>query len=243
MIPERQINEFVDRLREAAHGNLQSVILYGSAVSGDFHVEFSNVNLLCVLHETSFQLLQLLSATVNWWGKQGQPAPLFVTAHELERSTDVFTIELLDLQQNHRVLFGDNVIKDLQIPMHLHRVQVEYELREKLILLRRGVLIAGRNDEKLMELLVRSVSSFATLFRHALIALSQQAPNSKREAVESLGKHIGFDPAAILQVLDIRERKIKVEAVKCKDVCSRYLATIEKVTAAVDEGLQSSREK
>ena len=58
-----------------------------------------------------------------------------MTRQELERSTDVFTIELLDMQQHHRVLFGEDVVQGLQIPMHLHRVQVEYELREKLILL------------------------------------------------------------------------------------------------------------
>src|SRR5262249_3045684 len=146
--------------------------------------------------------------------RQGQPAPLFVTARELERSTDVFTIELLDLQQNHRVLFGEDVLQGVQIPMDLHRVQVEYELREKLIFLRRGVLVAGKNGDRLMELMLRSVSSFATLFRHALIALGQIAPSSKREAIEKLGEHIGFDPAAILQVLALREGKVKRTAIQ-----------------------------
>ncbi len=54
MVPEKQINEFVDRLRQAAGENLQSVILYGSAAGGEFHPEFSNVNLLCILRDTSF---------------------------------------------------------------------------------------------------------------------------------------------------------------------------------------------
>ncbi len=44
------------------------------------------------------------------------------------------------MQQHHRVLFGlDALLTGLQIPMDLHRVQVEYELREKLILLRQHI--------------------------------------------------------------------------------------------------------
>jgi hypothetical protein len=243
MVPEQQINDFVERLHEAAGGNLEAVILYGSAVAGDFHPEFSNVNLLCVLHDTAFQHLQTLSAAVSSWGTKGQPCPLFVTRQELLRSTDVFAIELFDMQQHHRVLLGNDVLQGLDIPMHLHRIQVEYELREKLIVLRRGVLVAGRDQKQLMDLLLRSVSSFATLFRHALIALGQAAPSAKRDCIKKLGEQIGFDPDPVLQVLDVRERRTKSNALNVKAACARYLAVIEKVTGAVDEILESTKNK
>src|ERR1700683_2495898 len=111
MVPEKKINDFVSRLRTAAGANLESVILFGSAVAGDFHPEFSNVNLFCVLRDSSFAALQALSPAVKWWDAQKQPAPLFMTRDEIEHSTDVFTIELLDMQQHHRVLFGEDVVK------------------------------------------------------------------------------------------------------------------------------------
>ena len=54
MIPEKKLEDFVRRMREAAGTNLESVILYGSAVAGDYHPEFSNLNLFCVLRDGSF---------------------------------------------------------------------------------------------------------------------------------------------------------------------------------------------
>jgi len=36
MTAEKKIDDFVKRLRAAAGANLESVILYGSAVAGDF---------------------------------------------------------------------------------------------------------------------------------------------------------------------------------------------------------------
>jgi hypothetical protein len=239
MIPEKTINDFVSRLRAAAGTNLESVILFGSAAAGDFHPEFSNVNLFCVIRDSSFAALQSMAPAVKWWNAQKQPPPLFMTHDEIRRSTDVFTIELLDMRQHHRVLFGEDVVQSLSIPANLHSVQVEYELREKLALLRQHVLLAAGNDSRMWELLLRSVSSFATLFRHALIVLGHDAPVGKREAVQALSKQIGFDATGILQVLDVRERKLDRKKINVADVFSRYLGALEQVAAAVDKMLDS----
>lgn len=233
-----KIDEFVKRARESAGSNVEAIILFGSAVSGDFRPGFSDLNLFCVLRDSSFAALQALAPVVKWWSAQKQPPPLCMTRHELERSTDVFTIELLDMVQHHRVLFGEDVLQSLRISMHLHRVQVEYELREKLILLRQHLLVAD-NDSRLWDVLLHSAPSFATLFRHALIAIGSDAAPARREAIQTLSKQVDFDPSAILQVIEVRERKLDPKKLDVKDICARYLAAIEKVATAVDKALDA----
>jgi len=231
MIPMEIVDEFVKRVREASGTNVESVILFGSAVAGDFHAGLSNLNLLCILRVSSFEALKALAPVAKWWDKQKQPLPLCMTRQEIERSTDVFTIELLDMQQHHRVIFGEDVLSGLQIPMDLHRVQVEYELREKLILLRQHVLMAADNESRLWDLLLRSAPSFGTLFRHARIALRDASPPTRREAVKA------FDASAVLQVLDVREHKIDRKKIDIVDLAARYLAEVEQVTTFVDRAL------
>lgn len=239
MVPKSKIDDFVARVRKAAGSNIESVILYGSAASGEFHPEFSNLNLFCVLRDSSFPAMQALTPVAKWWDRQKQPPPLWMTREELERSTDVFPIELLDMQQHHRILFGNDVLRSLRIPMNLHRVQVEYELREKLILLRQQLLLASESNSRLWDLLLRSVPSFVTLFRHALIALGDPAHSGNREAVQTLSKRVGFDPSAINQVLDVREHKANPKKMDIKDLFARYLGAIEQGTTAVDKALDS----
>ena len=239
MVPEDKIDDFVKRMSAAAGTNLESVILYGSAVAGDFHPEFSNLNLFCVLRDSSFVALQALAPVAKWWEGQKQPSPLFMTRRELERSTDVFTIELLDMQQYHRVLLGEDVMQGLHIPLDLHRVQVEYELREKLLLLRQQLLLASDSKRRLWDLLVRSVSSIVTLFRHALIALGHVAPVGKRETVRALAEQLKFDPSAIYQVLDVREHQLNPKKLDVNDLFARYQAIVEQVATAVDEALDA----
>jgi len=84
MVPEKQIDEFVSKLRQAAGDNLESVILYGSAASGDYIDDRSDVNILCVLRDTSFSKLQRLFTTMEWWNAKKQPAPLLTTRAEIE---------------------------------------------------------------------------------------------------------------------------------------------------------------
>jgi hypothetical protein len=236
---KEKIEEFVKRIREAAGPNVESIILFGSAVSGDFHPGLSNLNLLCVLRDSSFAALQALAPVAKWWDRQKQPPPLCMTRRELERSTDVFTIELLDMQQHHRVLFGENVVQGLRVSMHVHRVQVEYELREKLILLRQQVLLASGSESRLWDLVLHSVPSFGTLFRHALIALGEDSQSGKRQAVDKLSKRMAFDLSAVHQALDVRELKVDRKKIAINDLAARYVAAVEKVTAAVDEALDS----
>ena len=234
-VNEKQIAEFVTKLRDAAKDNLVSVILFGSAVAGDFHPEYSNVNLLCAVRDSSYAALQAVAPAVKWWDSQKQPPPLFMTRSEVERSADVFTIEMLDMQQHHRVLFGEDVVQKLSIPPNMHRDQVEYELREKLTLLRQHMLLALGNDSRLWEVLLRSVSSFATLFRHVLIVLGDEAPVGKRESVQALAGKIGFDATGFLQVMDVRERKASRNQFDVTEVFARYLAGVEKVTGSLEK--------
>ena len=159
-VPEKQISEFVTKLQQAAGPNLESIILYGSAASGEYDTDYSNINLLAILKDTSFRKLTALAPVVETWTQQRRPAPMLITKDELERSADVFSIELMDMKRQHRVLFGPDVVADLQIPMTLHRAQLEYELREKLILLRQRLLVDASDEKRTWHLLLHSVPAF-----------------------------------------------------------------------------------
>jgi len=242
MVPEKLISEFVERMRAAAGTNLLAAILYGSAAAGDYVADYSDVNLLCVLGETTFAAVEALAPPIEWWGKQKHRPPLLMSAEEMRRSADVFSIELLDMRRHYRVLWGEDVLKSLEIPMRFHRAQVEYELREKTILLRQRLLTVAGNAEAKWELLLRSLPAFGTLFRHALIALGDAGAGSgsKREAAPALAAKLGIDAKVFGELLDIRERKKDRKAVKVDEMFARYLRLVEQVTVAVDKMLDSA---
>src|ERR1700722_2642596 len=170
---EHKLDALAEKLKSAASENLKSVILYGSAVTSEFHSSHSDVNVLCLLGRTDATHMEALHGPVEWWIRQGHRPPLVFTLDELRRSADIFTIELLDMKSHHQILFGEDVLAGVSVPTRYHAIQVERELRTDWLRLRQGLLVAPRKPKAYLELMVGSFSSFAALFRHALMAMAE----------------------------------------------------------------------
>ncbi len=232
MRAEDDLKELVKKLNEAAGGNLLSAVLYGSAAAEEFHEGHSDLNVLCIAHTLGRGDLEKLHSPSAWWVKKGHPAPLFLTLKELDHSADLFAIELLDIKAARRMLHGEDIFATLEVPLHLHRLQVERELRNKTLRLRQIYLSHPGDDRKTVELMTASISSFAALFRHALIALGEEPPAGKRGAINRLGSVLGFDPASLHTILDVREGKKRGRDL---DIPATFEAYLDAVSKAADE--------
>ncbi|HEV2176582.1 MAG TPA: hypothetical protein VGW33_05195 [Terriglobia bacterium] len=249
MEKEKDLNELVEKLKQAAGANLRSVVLYGSAVAGDYHPKHSNLNVLCVLGNLEPAEIAKLRSAARWWEGKGHPVPLVFTAEELHHAADVFAIELVDIQEHRRVLFGEDFFATLEVPLRLHRVQVERELRHGLVRLRERYLASPGDPKSLVALMTASVSSFATLFRHAALALapassSPRPPGAegkdrgrKRDAVDGLAALLGFDAAPFHAILDVREGKRASKEVDAEATFREYLQGVTRVVQEVDRRL------
>ncbi|MGA8767859.1 MAG: hypothetical protein WB559_12645, partial [Candidatus Acidiferrales bacterium] len=103
---ETKLSELVARLKSAAGENLKAVVLYGSGATAEFQGQHSDLNILCVVDRAAVPELERLHGVAEWWMGLRNPAPQILTFDELERSADVFAIELFDMKRHHRMLFG-----------------------------------------------------------------------------------------------------------------------------------------
>src|ERR1700722_14075404 len=166
---ENDLSELLARLHEAAGANLQAVVLYGSTAERELHEAHSDINILCLLRSVAGTELAKLQPVGFWWWRKGHPSPLAFTLEELRHSADVFAIELLDMKRRHRMLWGEDFFAELEVPMELHRQQVERELRISVVRLRQAFLRTRGRRAELTELMIASASTFSTLFRHSLL--------------------------------------------------------------------------
>jgi hypothetical protein len=230
---ETKLAELVSRLREAAGKNLESVVLYGSAASGAYRPGTSDINVLCTLVTMDVHELQLLAPVVHWWTHdEKEPPPLFFLTEELRRSTDVFAIESLDLQRAHRVLFGKDPVADLHVPMNLHRLQVERDLRLLLLRLRQHVLLAGKSELEFTATLKKTAAAAMTLLRHTLLAFGEEPPAEASALFARVAVLTGADAEAFQAVYDHHEGRGQV-----KDSFVAYdniIHALEKVVNAMD---------
>ena len=230
------LTQLVEDLR-AAHGeNLTSVVLYGSIAAGDHDDARSDHNILIALKRITTDDLRLSQKPMEEWRRRGQPLPVYFTIQELERAADVFPIEFLQMEKARKVLFGRDPFEHLEIsPANLRR-QTEYELRTRLIQLRRLYIPSSSSVDKLSALLSDSLASFAALFRATLILRGEEPPVIKPEIVQAIVRLLALDPSPFRRVFEMRaDGKSSLSLAEVNEVFARYMDQIERVIEAVDQ--------
>ena len=231
---DKLLTQLVEKLKTAFGDRLVSVVLYGSAVTGDHQPMFSDYNVLCVLSGITRQELAASEPIFRWWREQGSPAPLLLTEHEVATCSDCFAVEFHDILRDHRVLHGKDVITGLTVDDCFYRAQVEHDLRAKLLRLRQKASGMLSDPNLLRRLMLDSISTFCVLFRHALILHGLAPESKKRDVIQAAQQRFGLDPSPFEKLLDIREERIKPRDVDPVSLLDPYLQGIAVVINAVD---------
>ncbi len=233
---KNQIEAFIDDLRSTHGTNLASVILYGSAAAGDFIPLKSDYNTLIALHQITPKDLRDAHACVREWHKMGHPVPVYFMVSELQNAADVFPIEFHQMQSVRKVLYGTDVLANLNISNEFLRHQAEYELRSKLIQLRRKYIPASSSVDGLKNLMSASLSSFAALFRAVLILKGIVPPVTKHEIVALTVQNLKIDGTPFEKIFNIREDNYsaKMDDSEANKLFGEYLEQIGYVIDAVD---------
>lgn len=234
-VVQEALSGLVEDLR-ATHGdNLASVVLYGSAAAGD-HVELrSDYNLMIALNRITPEDLRQAQAPMREWQRLGHPLPVYFTVEELADAADVFPIEFHQMANARIVLYGHDPFEFVQLSDTHLRHQTEYELRSKLIQLRRLYIPASVSIEKLCDLMSDSLSSFAALFRAVMLLHGQEAPVAKPDCVRATASLLKLDPAPFERIFQFRAgADLPSSEKEANDLFSRYMFQIEHVVEAVD---------
>ena len=233
---EHQFAAFIDDLKATHGSNLASVILYGSAAAGDFVPKLSDYNILIALKKITPKELRQAHSTIREWHKMGHSVPVYFTVSELQNAADVFPIEFHQMSKAHKVLFGSNPLAKLTVSDAFLRHQTEYELRSKLIQLRRQYIPASASVEGLKTLMVESLASFSALFGAVLIMKQIEPPVVKQEIVAKTVDVLNLDGTVFEKIFNIREDNFAktLGDVEANGLFAEYMAQIEKVIDSVD---------
>jgi hypothetical protein len=141
------------------------------------------------------------------------------------------------MQRARVVLYGDDPFATMEIHDQNLRHQTEYELRSKLLQLRRLYIPAATSAEKLCDLMSDSLTSFAALLAPALMLHGlREPPARKQDLVHAAARVLGLDPAPFAAIFAMREGGERPESEReANELFTSYLAQIEHVVESVDE--------
>jgi len=234
--PRQAAGRAVDAARRAVGDKLRGAALYGSAVSGEFHPAYSDVNLAFVFSALGTAELSALSRAYPVWRRSRLTRPLLLSEESLRRSLDSYPLEYLLIREGHEVISGSDYFGALVIARDELRLEVERVLRaQELGLGLSYVALAGtRGGARLWAL--QALNAIAASASGLLYLSGQPVPRRKRDLADHCAAAFGVDPAAFMRLLTLRDTKRdRVEAVELLDstlrILNQLLASAERMSA------------
>lgn len=154
--------------------------------------------LLAVCKALDFEILQKL--------KQSKEFPTLFTKEELMQGVDVFPVEFLNIKLNHKILYGEDFLKDINISKKNLRHQLEFEFRSKLIHLRSEYLQYSGRD--LDNLILSAVPALAPIIG-GLLYLKDLRHDGTRDMFDIVSEGYGINVSILKDIYDIRSGKSK----------------------------------
>jgi hypothetical protein len=229
------LDDLVTQLRAAYGTRLDSVVLYGSAATGEHIPKRSDYNVLLLLKELDAGALASASAVARAWSDAGNPPPMTMTVEEWKGSADVFPMEYADILDRHRVLYGSPPFDGLSVNTRDLRLQLEQQVMGKLLQLRQGALLAGTDGKRQAELIAASLSTMMVLFR-AVLRLHGEPPTGDNARIATrVGELAGFDPAPFLRAVRHVRGEARLTGTEAGQVLGRYVAAIEQLSRYLDQ--------
>jgi hypothetical protein len=221
-------------LKAAFGDELLSVVLYGGGASGDYLPGKSSLNFMIILSERGIESLEKAIELVKKWRKSRVALPLFVTRSYISDSLDSYPVEFLNIKRRYKLVYGEDMIAHLTFSHEHIRLQLERELRGKLLHLREGWIETEGKTKKIRELIGISMTAFIALLSALLYLRGIAIPDEKRDIISSAGQAFGFDASIFLNCEDVRRKTDHFSSEEIRALFKNYLLFVGRLCDQID---------
>jgi hypothetical protein len=235
------LQAYVKDVKGRLGDQLEGMLLYGSAVRGEFLPGRSNLNILLLVSSYDSALLKQYGSLHRQWSKEQIVVPLFLTEEELRTSAAVFPLEFLEIQEQHRVLGGRDPFIGFHIKTDRLRESVVQGLTSHLLRLRQRYVEGGGSDDATMILLPLSITSTLPLLRGVQRLLGRPVLSQSNAVIKDVAEQLTLDLQGMLDALLLKRGQISPGPHEVPRLFDRYLKAATELTRAVERLSQSGQ--
>lgn len=239
---DKYLNTLTDNLKEIFKTRLSSVFLYGSCAVEDCSKSFSDINLMVIIENLCAADLKKAHKCVEKFVKSAKYLPIFMDKEEWFNSCDVYAIECSDIRERNKIIYGENLIDNLNIDKKNLRLQCETELKNLLIRLRQTYLAKSNDKKVLKNLIYMSSKTFMVIFRTILRLLNEPVPIQHADVVMKFSDKvkecncgIDFDCEMFLKILEFRSKPKHIKNEEFELIIQKLIDTTNSVLKYVDK--------
>ena len=228
------VRQAVNQFQTDLAKDLLSITVVGSAATETYQQGVSDINTVLLLRHLARTQLDVISGMAKSLHKLHLGPPLLMTPEYIERSYDVFGVELLDFQRFGVTIWGENPFGHLAFKQSEVRLQCERELKSMLIRLRQGYIAAAGNKRLLQDLLVATAKTSLPYLR-AMQWLKDQTREASVEAtVAGAGDALKLEIHVLADIARQHYARSRFQDNQLLDLFDKTYKAIETLASWVD---------
>ncbi len=228
------VEEYKEDLLEIYGKKFVSCYLYGSALTPSYVPGVSDLNFLIILSEVNINDLKAYSKVYKKWQKKQVSPPIIATPEYIRSSLDVFPLEFSEMKENHLLVYGADFLSGVEIPLENLRLQIESELKGKLLKFRQGIIFLSNDSTEYKNFFLRTVNSFLPIFRGVLRLYNVRVPYDFLELANKLSDITGFDKNILYEVWEIKKGGL-ISYDDLNNLCFYFHEEVEKLIIKIDK--------
>ncbi len=231
----RNLNELVQNIKLLLGARLVSVFVYGAMSTQPPEKMTKNVDSIFVVENLEGIDLKVVQPYVNKWIKKGNPVPVFFDKEEWYASSDVYAIEYADIKDFSNILYGEDVISNVNVERHNLRFQCELELKNLLVKFRQYYVQYADKPKELAEVVSPVIKSCIALFKTILRLHCAEIPSEKSEIIEKIADICPINKELFLELLCVKEKRCKLSAKDMDYKANELIKSLTELLKHVDK--------
>lgn len=227
------VDQLVEAARSAFGENLRSVILYGSGAEGRLRAT-SDINLLFVL-ATFDERANELREPFRFAHAAANVNAMFLLESEIADAAESFAQKFADIERRHVVLYGDDVVANIDVPRPALVRRLQQVLLNLSIRLRELYVERSLREEQCAVTVAEAAGPLRTSAA-SLLQLERGGTLPPKEALETIVRELGAFDELLPHLSEARETR----ALPAGRGAAILLATIELARALHARALRLS---
>lgn len=231
---EELLKSYVKDVVKTYGSELEGIILYGSAVRGEFLPGLSNLNVLLILSSYDLSVLKQYDDLHKRWSKEQVVVPLFLTKADLESASTAFPLEYQDILDWHRLLWGQDPFVGLKIDTRYLAGEVVQGLRGNVFRLRQRLVEGRSTEEAITILLPLSITTLLPVLRGLQRLLGRPVMKHGESLLNDIESHLEIDVTGLRDALALKRGHISPGQKEIPRLMDRYLESLTQLVTTAE---------
>ncbi len=236
----KKLDNFIQDIKKVFNQRLKSVFIYGSKANIEMDKLGSDVDIMVISESvTGDDLKKCAQAVKKWMGigcpcsrifdKEKNPLPVFMGEREWFNSADVYAMEYSDIQDNHKILYGENLICSLNIKKEDLRLQCEAEMKNLLMRFRKQYLLFSDCPKEINNALFSVTKTINAIFKAILRLQEIEVSRSAYANLNKICEIFDANKQFYEKLLCAKDRHCKFSKAETYELADEAIIQLEKL--------------